>query len=323
MRRALVSLAAVLTASAALACPPAERITPVALTDQVVINDCCRAVLASLAKVEGLPAGCFEKAIKATTVAKIDAAPVCGSKRVRQVAAGRFSACCASGRASTVAKIDAAPSCRAKRAQARVASLATPARSRCSEAAWKAAGVPALLAVIGDQKTSCPVEARKIAKESGAEAVYFVQGEKYYCGNSATKAWTKELVAYLGDATTVKYAVAGERTSCRATAAKIAKAADAPVKYEVASFTFSDRETADRVALAAKRAVCGVSLTYTVGDQEMCCKYKARAIADETGLPIVYAIGDRTTDSETQAAMMETMARIQAVLGTVEAASEG
>ncbi len=323
MRRALVSLAAVLTASAALACPPAERITPVALTDQVVINDCCRAVLASLAKVEGLPAGCFEKAIKATTVAKIDAAPVCGSKRVRQVAAGRFSACCASGRASTVAKIDAAPSCRAKRAQARVASLATPARSRCSEAAWKAAGVPALLAVIGDQKTSCPVEARKIAKESGAEAVYFVQGEKYYCGNSATKAWTKELVAYLGDATTVKYAVAGERTSCRATAAKIAKAADAPVKYEVASFTFSDRETADSVALAAKRAVCGVSLTYTVGDQEMCCKYKARAIADETGLPIVYAIGDRTTDSETQAAMMETMARIQAVLGTVEAASEG
>ncbi len=323
MQRALVSLAAVLTASAALACPPAERITPVALTDQVVINDCCRAVLASLAKVEGLPAGCFEKAIKATTVAKIDAAPVCGSKRVRQVAAGRFSACCASGRASTVAKIDAAPSCRAKRAQARVASLATPARSRCSEAAWKAAGVPALLAVIGDQKTSCPVEARKIAKESGAEAVYFVQGEKYYCGNSATKAWTKELVAYLGDATTVKYAVAGERTSCRATAAKIAKAADAPVKYEVASFTFSDRETADSVALAAKRAVCGVSLTYTVGDQEMCCKYKARAIADETGLPIVYAIGDRTTDSETQAAMMETMARIQAVLGTVEAASEG
>ena len=145
----------------------------------------------------------------------------------------------------------------------------TAASEKCSGAL---AGMPKMTCKVGDKTTCCPMEADKLAKDSGEKIVYVVAGKEYNDRNEALDAYAKQLNDHLAAFTTVSYAVGEKTMTCPMAASAAAHETKGTVKYAVASYAFASQDDAASAAKAARAAADTVSMKRFVDGKEVCMK---------------------------------------------------
>jgi len=220
--------------------------------------------------------------------------------------------CCAEAEATTVA----------------VTAECEQAATECAESAKaayvaraKAAGVPMMTFVVGDQKTYCPLEAQELMAASDAKPVFVLNGKKYTDYVEAGTTWKKALDSYLAELTTVSYAVGDECTACPETAKAMAAKAGKPVEFRLAKLAYSCPDQAGAMAKVASKAAKTVHVSYAVGDKTSECSDEASQIAAKSGKSVRYVVAGNTVNCELMAGCMESMVKIQTALAAIEAAS--
>ncbi len=158
-----------------------------------------------------------------------------------------------------------AASCRGDKAGAK--SLA--AGEKCSGAL---ARMPKMTCKVGDKTTCCPLEADKVAKDSGEKIDYVVAGKEYNDRNEALDAYAKQLNDHLAAFTTVSYAVGEKGMTCPMTANAVAQETKSTVKYVVASYAFASQDEAANAGKAARAAAEAVTMKRLVDGKEVCMK---------------------------------------------------
>lgn len=220
--------------------------------------------------------------------------------------------CCAEAEATTVA---ATSECAA------AASECVESTKAAYIARAKAAGVPMMKFVVGDQKTYCPLEAQQLMASSDAKPVFVLNGKKYTDYVEAGKTWKKALDGYLAELTHVSYAVGDECTSCPETAKAMASKAGKPVEFRLAKLAYTCPDQAGAMAKVASKAAKTVHVSYAVGDETCECPDEASKIAKKSGKSVRYVVAGNTVDCALMAGCMESMVKIQTALAAIEAAS--
>jgi hypothetical protein len=143
------------------------------------------------------------------------------------------------------------------------------AGEKCSGAL---AGMPKMTCKVGDKTTCCPLEADKLAKDSGEKIVYVVAGKEYNDRNEALDAYAKQLNDHLAAFTTVSYAVGERAMTSPVAASAVAQETRGTVKYVVASYAFASQDDAASAVKAARAAAETVTMKRFVDGKEVCTK---------------------------------------------------
>jgi hypothetical protein len=185
------------------------------------------------------------------------------------------------------------------------------------------AGVPVLMYRVGEKTTRCPDEAEKLAK--GDEGVIrFVIGEKVYEDEAEAKqAYAKALEDFLGQITSVRYAVGDKSVACPMSAGALAKKEGKPMRYRLASYDFETKEAAKKAAATAREAADGVKMTVNVGDESFTCSTSAAKVAKSKGKSVEFCVGQTRTPCKVTASVNLAMARVEAALEAIEKAAQG
>lgn len=195
---------------------------------------------------------------------------------------------------------------------------ATCSAGGCSDKAFAAAGVPKMRAVVADKEFNCPLEAAEAAKKANVQPVFYVADVKYTDMAEAGKAYAKQLNGYLADVTAVKYAVAGECTSCPMTAEALAKKAGKPVKYRLASFEFDNKAEAEKAATKAREAIEAIKVEMKVDGKTYTCCDEAGKAAKQCGKSVEYNVAGQSCGCPIQADVVQAMTKIRIALGAIE-----
>lgn len=181
-----------------------------------------------------------------------------------------------------------------------------------------ATGAPAMIFLVGDQKTECPCTAEQLAKQHDAKITYLVGDEKYCEKPAAMTAYAKALDKHLAGMTKVSFVVGDKETCCEKTAGTFAKADNQPVRYRVAMVDFSEARQAREAAQRAEQAASHVKMTYRVGDKSYACPMTAQAACaspggDNSAKPAMhFVVNDDTTECSVTAKVMLLQAKINA-----------
>lgn len=206
------------------------------------------------------------------------------------------------------------------------AATCSTSKSECCQAksgvALAKASIPRMKYAVGDATTCCPQEAQTLAK-GDAKAIRFVVGEsKFESEAEAQGAYAKALDSYLGEITSVKYAVGKECVACPMSAQELAKKEGQPLRYRLASFDFASREKADDAAKSARAAAENIHLAMMVGEKSFECPMSAADTAKSEGKKVEYCVNGKKSECKSSANVELALAKIDAALTALEKANQ-
>lgn len=156
--------------------------------------------------------------------------------------------------------------------------------AKCGDKAKGDCGdMPKVMYKVADKSFCCEKEATQVAKETeGAKVLYVVAGKEYADKAEAMTAYRDQLETFLGNVTTVRYAVGDDVVSCPSAAADMAKDKKADMTFRVASYKFDKKDAAEKAARAAAEAADNVSLKMVVDGKTITCDKAAEKACGTT-----------------------------------------
>ncbi len=171
------------------------------------------------------------------------------------------------------------------------------AKGDCSDCPVTAAmnKLPKITFAVGETKTCCPKTASKLAKEQATDIVYLVGKEKFTDADKAKLALvsaTEKFVDSFANPHVCKVSgtttIAGQKTQCSKTAAKLAG--------------------------LVTEATKNIHLTFVVGEKTCDCPHAAASLAKSTGKPKLFVVGKEKTECEVTARLNLARAKYRAVV---------
>jgi hypothetical protein len=175
------------------------------------------------------------------------------------------------GKSEGGAKAEGAGCCKKGAAAASADGKQCGDKEKCAGAAFKSCGAPQMAFKVADQTVKCPKQASELAGGDEAKIHYLLSDKEYTDKNEAMQAYDTALTSYLGEVTSVRYAVGDKYLDCPDAAAQLAKKSNAAVQFRVASYTFSDKAEAEKAAVVAKDAAGKVTVKCIKDGKEVVC----------------------------------------------------
>jgi hypothetical protein len=171
------------------------------------------------------------------------------------------------------------------------------AEEKCSECPITAAmkNLPQITYSVGAETTQCSKTAAKLAETQGADIVYLISKEKFSDAGKAKLALvlaTEEFVDNFANPKVCKISgttsIAGQKTECTKTAAKLAG--------------------------LMTNAMKTVKISYAVGEETCDCPHAAASLAKTSGEPKLFVVGKEKTQCEVTARLNLARAKYRAMV---------
>ncbi len=207
-----------------------------------------------------------------------------------------------------------------QKSDTKLASSKSCSKSACGDKAGccPKSCAPKMTHLVAGERICCPKNAEILAKANDSTIQFAVGNETFENKGEAMQALATALERYLGEMTTVRYAVGDDCVGCPTAAKQLASKNKGHVKYRVASFDFECDKKAAKIAKTAREAADKVHMKMVVGDKEYSCKKATAAACQKSGKKCTYKVGEKSTCCETTAKVQLAQARIDAAVSAIQ-----